>query len=104
MYNLLAAAPAAGGSPLAGLLVPVIFLVVFYFLVIRPQKKREKEITEMRDALKVGDIVITIGGIKGKILKVGEDYITLESGPDKAKMELTRWAVGVNETQSNKDK
>lgn len=102
MYNLLAAAPAAG-SPLAGLLVPVIFLVVFYFLVIRPQKKREKEITQMRDALKVGDVVVTIGGIKGKILKVGEDYITVESGPDKTKLELTRWSVGVNETQSNKE-
>ena len=103
MQNLLAAAPAAGGSPLAGLIVPVIFIVVFYFLVIRPQKKREKEITEMRDALKVGDVVVTIGGIKGKILKVGEDYITIETGQDKTKMELTRWSVGVNETQSNKE-
>lgn len=103
MQNILAAAPAAGGSPLAGLLVPVIFLVVFYFLVIRPQKKREKEVTEMRDALKVGDVVITIGGIKGKILKVGEDYITIETGSDKVKMELTRWSVGVNETQSKKE-
>ncbi len=96
-------AGAQAANPLMGLALPVIFLVVFYFLVIRPQKKREKEISTMRDSLKVGDVITTIGGIKGKIVKIGEDEITLETGPDNAKLRLTRWAVGANETQANKN-
>lgn len=103
MFNFLTGAP-AGGNPLIGLAVPVVFLVIFYFLVIRPQKKREKDIVEMRNALKVGDKVVTIGGIKGKILKVDDENIVLETGQDKVKIELSRWSVGVNESATKEDK
>ena len=73
-------------------------LVLFYFLLIRPQKKREKKVQEMRSSLKVGDKVITIGGIHGKIVKTGEDFITIEvgSGDGKALLEVSRWGVGTN--------
>ena len=63
-------------------------------MVIRPQKKREKQINEMRDNLKVGDEVITIGGIYGKIVKVKDEVVTIEVGADRTKMNVTRWAIG----------
>lgn len=95
----------ATASPLMTFVFPVLILGVFYFLIIRPQKKREKEISQMRESLKVGDVVITIGGIKGKLIKVGEDEIVLETGPNNMKMELMRWSVGSNLTQEkNKEK
>ncbi len=80
------------------LLMMVGMLVLFYFLLIRPQKKREKKVQEMRSSLKVGDKVITIGGIRGKIVKTGEDFITIEvgSGEGKSLMEISRWGVGTN--------
>ncbi|MCT4605393.1 MAG: preprotein translocase subunit YajC [Marinisporobacter sp.] len=72
----------------------VIFIAIFYFLIIRPQKKREKQIKEMRESLKVGDQISTIGGIFGKISKVKEDMITIEVGSDKTKLQVARWAIG----------
>lgn len=77
-----------------GLLLPVGFIVIFYFLAIRPQKKRDKQITEMRNSLKVGDEIITIGGIIGKVLKVKEDILTIEVGSTKTRLNITKWAVG----------
>ncbi|NLK43944.1 MAG: preprotein translocase subunit YajC, partial [Tissierellia bacterium] len=89
------------------LILTVGFLAIFYFLVIRPQKKKEAQINEMRNNLRVGDEVITIGGICGKIIKAKEDYITLEVGSAKTKLEMTRWAIGSvvkkNESKSKKD-
>ncbi|OLS01669.1 preprotein translocase subunit YajC [Tissierella creatinophila] len=77
-----------------GLIIPIGFLVVFYLFAIRPQKKKEKEIKSMRDSLKVGDEVITIGGIYGKILLAKEDKITLEVGSTKTRLDVTRWSIG----------
>lgn len=82
------------GAGLGTFILPIAFLVIFYFFVIRPQKKREKEITEMRDNLKVGDEVVTIGGIYGKIIKLKEDIVILETGSDKTIINLTRWSIG----------
>lgn len=79
---------------LRGLLVPIVFLAIFYFFAIRPQKKRQDEIKEMRDNLKVGDKIITIGGIYGKIINIKDETITIEAGTDRVKLEITRWAVG----------
>lgn len=64
-----------------------------YFLLIRPQKKKEKEINLMRSNLKVGDEIITIGGICGKIVKVKDETIVIQVGADKVKFEMMRWAV-----------
>ncbi len=79
---------------LQGLILPIGFLVIFYIFAIRPQKKREKQVKEMRDSLRVGDEVITIGGIYGKIIKAKEDMITIEVGASKTKLDMTRWSVG----------
>lgn len=58
----------------------VLIFVIFYFIAIKPQRKREKETKAMIDALKVGDKVTTIGGICGKITKIKDDYVILETG------------------------
>lgn len=80
------------------LLMMVGMLLLFYFLLIRPQKKREKKVQEMRASIKAGDKVITIGGIHGKVVKTGEEFITIEvgSGDGKSLMEVSRWGVGTN--------
>lgn len=79
---------------LQAFILPIGLLAIFYFFAIRPQRKKEKEIKEMRGSLKVGDEVVTIGGIYGKIVVVKDDVLTIESGSAKTKLELTRWAVG----------
>lgn len=75
-------------------LMPLILLIVImYFLLIRPQKKREKAVTAMRNSVKVGDEIITIGGICGKIVKTKDETLTIQVGADKTKFEIMRWAV-----------
>ena len=77
-----------------GTLIPLVLLiVVMYFLIIRPQKKREREVNRMRSNLHVGDEIITIGGICGKIVKTKEDSIVIQVGADKTKFEMMRWSV-----------
>ena len=76
-------AQAAGGSGggqsvMSAMLLPVLLLVVFYFLLIRPQNKRAKEQREMLSKITAGDEVTTTGGILGKVIEVGEQFLTLE--------------------------
>lgn len=74
--------------------IPLIMMfVIFYFFLIRPQKKKANEINEMRENLKVGDKVITIGGIIGKIILVKEDYLVLETSSDNTKIEIMKWGI-----------
>lgn len=75
-------------------LMPLILLIfIMYFLLIRPQKKREKETTQMRNSLQVGDEIITIGGICGKIVKLKDESLIIQVGADKVKFEVMRWSV-----------
>lgn len=75
-------------------LLPIIILfVLMYFLMIRPQKKKDKQIKDMRNSLTVGDEIITIGGICGKIVKTKDETIVIQVGADKVKFEMMRWAV-----------
>lgn len=83
-----------------GLIFPIALLAIFYFLVIRPQQKKNKQINEMRSSLRVGDEITTIGGIYGKITKIKDDMITVEVGADKTKMNITKWAVGTTITKA----
>ena len=83
------------------MILPLILLVgVMYFLLIRPQKKREKQVTAMRNAVKVGDEVVTIGGIRGKIVKTRDEILTIQVGSDKTKFEVMRWAISKVENSS----
>lgn len=74
--------------------VPIILIfVVFYFLLIRPQRKKDKEAKAMLDNLKVGDRICTIGGIYGTIVRIKDDVLTIEVGEQKTQMVFARWAV-----------
>lgn len=76
------------------LMMMVLLFAGMYFLMIRPQKKKDKEVRAMRDSLSVGDEVITIGGIHGKIVKVKDEVITLEMAFAKQRINFSKWAVG----------
>lgn len=71
----------------------LLLIVIMYFLLIRPQRKREKSVNEMRRGLQVGDEIITIGGLCGKIVKTKDETIVVQVGADKVKFEMMRWAV-----------
>ena len=75
-------------------LIPMaVFILVFYVLIIRPQKKQEREVTDMRASVSVGDEIVTIGGIIGKVIKVKEDDLTIEVGADKMKLNVKKWSL-----------
>ena len=71
----------------------VLMFAIMYFLMIRPENKRKKKAQEMRDSLKKGDVITSIGGIVGKIAHVNKDTIIIETSEDRVRMELTKWAV-----------
>lgn len=78
---------------LISLLPLIILLVLMYFLMIRPQNKKDKQIKQMRNNLQVGDEIVTIGGICGKIVKTKDETIVIQVGADKVKFEMMRWSV-----------
>lgn len=78
---------------LVQLLPMVLIFVVFYFLLIRPQRKKDKEAQQMLKSLKVGDRICTIGGIYGTITRIKDDVLTVEVGEAKTQMVFARWAV-----------
>jgi preprotein translocase subunit YajC len=74
--------------------MPLLLLIfIMYFLLIRPQKKREKQVNAMRSSIKVGDQIITIGGIYGTVVRLRDEQLVIQVGSDKTKLEITRWAV-----------
>ena len=78
----------------------VAMLAMLYFFMIRPENKRKKEAPNMRDSLTVGDVITTIGGITGTICTVKENTIVIESGVDRVRIELTKWAVSSKTAQA----
>ncbi len=91
------AATTTGASGSAGtiqfVVSMVILLAIFYFLMIRPENKRKKKVDEMRSGLAVGDDVTTIGGIQGKIVSISGDGITFETGEDRVRIKVAKWAI-----------
>ncbi|WP_325200087.1 preprotein translocase subunit YajC [Oscillibacter sp.] len=82
------------------ILMLIVMLAIMYFLMIRPENKRKKKAQEMRDSLKKGDVITSIGGIIGRIVSVGKDTIVIETSDDRVRMELTKWAVSSVGVQS----
>lgn len=81
----------------------VVMIAVMYFLLIRPENKKKKAAEEMRNSLKVGDAITTIGGIVGTICAVKEQTIVMETGADRVRIEFTKWAISSKGTQSTED-
>ena len=89
------------GEGASSIIMLVVLVAVFYFLLIRPENKRKKKAQEMRDSLKKGDTITTIGGIVGKIVMVKPDTIVIETSDDRVRMELTKWAVSTTGVQAS---
>ncbi|SFE20175.1 preprotein translocase subunit YajC [Peptostreptococcus sp. D1] len=81
----------------------VVIFVAFYFILIRPQKKKDQKLREMRDSIEKGDTVVTIGGIIAKVTRVEEDKIILELGPNRTKVPFEKWAIGRVIEKASKD-
>lgn len=85
----------------------IAMVAIMYFLMIRPENKRKKKAQEMRDSLKKGDIITSIGGIIGRIVFVGKDTVIIETSDDRVRLEITKWAVssvGVQNTEQPEEK
>ena len=80
-------------TSLAPMLIMVLMFVALYFFMIRPQKKQEKETNDMRNNLKVGDEITTIGGIIGKVVSIKEETVMIETGHDRTKIRILKTAV-----------
>ncbi len=88
-----AAGTAAGVQGITTIVMLVVMVAVFYFFMYKPQKKQEKEINDMRNSLKVGDEITTIGGIIGKVISIKEETVMIETGRDGTKIRILRSAV-----------
>ena len=78
----------------------VVMLAIFYFLLIRPENKKKKELAKMRDELTIGDEVTTIGGIIGTICAVKDESIVIETSADRVRVEFAKWAISTKGAQT----
>ena len=78
----------------------VVMLAIFYFLLIRPENKKKKELAKMRSELTIGDEVTTIGGIIGTVCAVKEDSIVIETSADRVRVEFAKWAISTKGAQT----
>lgn len=86
------------GSLISLVVSIVLFIGIFYFLIIRPEKKRNKQMQEMLNNIQVADEVITNGGIIGRVLSVKEDTVLIETGSDRTKIRVVKSAIAKNNT------
>ena len=78
---------------MSSIIMIVALFAIMYFMMIRPENKRKKKAQEMRDGLKKGDTITTIGGIIGKVVSVNNDTFVIETGEDRVRVEFAKWAL-----------
>ena len=104
MFNILI--PLSAGNLLGssgGMIAMMVgLLVVMYFIMIRPQKKKQAEEQKLRDSVQIGDDITTIGGINGRVVTVKEDSIVIETSSDRTKIKFMRWAIQTNNTANER--
>ncbi|HUB50825.1 MAG TPA: preprotein translocase subunit YajC [Terracidiphilus sp.] len=93
-------APAAGGG--ISLLLPLLLIPLLYFMMIRPQQKKQKQWQEMLSSIKAGDRVTTAGGIRGTIISIKDDAYILRIAPDNLKIEVVKSAIASVTTSDDK--
>ena len=98
MFNFLEATLDAGTGMTSTIIMLVVRFGIFYFMLIRPENKRKKEAEQMRSNVKVGDRITTIGGIVGVVVSVKDEKFVMETGADRVRIELAKWALSSNET------
>ena len=102
MFHFLEAATTGAEGAFGGggsmIFMIIAMIAVFYFMLIRPENKRKKEAEQLRSNLKNGDSITTIGGITGTVVDVKEDRFVIETGADRVRLELMKWALSTNDT------
>ena len=86
-------------SMTSSIIMIVAMFALMYFLMIRPEKKRKQQAENMRNALKKGDSIVTIGGIMGKVVSVSDESFVIETSEDRVRIEFAKWALNTNSTQ-----
>lgn len=92
-------APAAAGteggsgSTIQFVISIVLLVAVFYFFMIRPERKRKKQAEELRSSISVGDDIVTIGGMMGKVVSVSDEALVFETSEDRVRIEVKKWAI-----------
>ena len=82
-----------GAGGFSTIIMLVAMFAIFYFLIIRPENKKKKKTEEMRSSLNLGEEITTIGGLTGKIVQITEDTITFETGEDRVRIQVKKWAI-----------
>lgn len=96
LITILSSGSSSGGSSLpmwSTLLMFVPIIAIMYFLMIRPQRKKEKKEQEMRNTLQIGDEIVTAGGIIGIVFSIKDDTVIIETGGDRSKIRIKRYAI-----------
>ncbi len=88
---------------ISSIVMILVMVAIFYFMLIRPENKRKKQAQEMRNSLAVGDEITTIGGIVGTICAVKANSIVIETGADRVRLELMKWAISSKGVQVAED-
>ena len=97
MNLILTAEATAAGGGMSMIIMLVAMFAIFYLLIIRPENKKKKKTEEMRSSLSLGDGITTIGGITGKIVQITEDTITFETGEDRVRLQVKKWAISTTD-------
>lgn len=93
-----------GSGNIISMILPLVLLIgIFYFMLIRPENKKKKEMAKMRSELTVGDEITTIGGIIGTICAVKEDSIVIETSADRVRIEFAKWAISTKGAQTTEN-
>ncbi len=96
---VMAASQSPSGMDMVITFIPLVLIIVFfYFFIIRPQRKQDKKDAQMRNELEIGDEVVTNGGIVGIVFSVKDDTVVIETGSDRAKIRVMKWAIAKNLT------
>lgn len=97
MFPLTLEGEETAGGGMSSMIMMVVYMAIIigamYLFLIRPQKKKQKKEEAMRSAVQVGDEVVTIAGLYVRVVAIKEDSMILESGPDRAKQRVARWAI-----------
>jgi preprotein translocase subunit YajC len=98
-FAMLAGLPAGAGGSSLPMLLPLLLIPVLYFMMIRPQQKKQKQWQEMLGSIKSGDRITTAGGIRGIIVSIKDDVVVIRVAPDNIKLEVAKNAIASVTTQ-----
>lgn len=88
----------AGSGTASTIIMLLVMFAIMYFLIIRPENKRKKKAQAVRDSVKNGSKITTIGGLMGEVVQVTEDTVTFETGEDRVRIQIKKWAISTNES------